>query len=103
MTGKKTNILGTPTGGTVTLADGKAYKLSALDLNTLALMEDTFDCGLTSLLSKFEERMAGNMRKMLWVLLQKHQPQMTIEQVGELVTTDIMDSVMDELKAVLGA
>jgi hypothetical protein len=98
---KETNILKTPEGRMVTLADGAEYKLSPLDLNSLALLEETSGTGLTELLGKFEERPASNMRLLLWVLLHSTYPELTIDDVGALVVADIMDSVMTELMKIV--
>jgi len=100
MTTKK-NILKKPKSKSITLADGKSYRLPPLDLNLLADLEDEFGCSLDKLTVELEKRMASNMRKLLWVLLRSDNPEMTLEQCGALVKTDMMTGVMDEITGVL--
>ncbi len=95
------DILATPKGKTVTLADGKEYTLAPMNLNTLANMEETFDCDLADLTEKMSGRSASVFRKLLWVLLREDYPDLTIDKVGKLVQLDQMTSVVAEITASL--
>ena len=91
---KKENILKYPEGQEITLGDGKAYKLAPFNLNTLAAIEDILDCNIINLDKKLEERTASTIRKMLFVLLHDNYPDLKLEDIGELVTPEIMGSTM---------
>jgi len=79
------NILAEAKTREVELADGKVYKLSPLNLNVMAKLEDSFECGLDKLMQEFEKKQASSFRKMLFILLQDNHPEITLEDVGKLV------------------
>lgn len=95
----KENVLKSPRGRPVKLADGKTYILAPLSLNTLANLEDEFDCELDELEAKLKGRTATAFRKWLWVLLRENYPDMTLEETGKLVELSQMDAIMAELTA----
>ena len=102
MTVKEVDILKTPEGGIIKLADGKEYKLSAMDLTTYADIEAEFDCSMEVLIPKLDERKFTNIRRLLWVLLQEHYPDMTVAQAGRLVPGNNIPGVMKDLIKALG-
>ncbi len=95
------NILTTPSSGEVTLGDGQVYKLSAMDLTTMAELEEAFDCTLSKMLSKFEEREATNTRLFLFILLKENHPKLTLKSLGRLMPPNIMSDIMETLKLIL--
>ena len=95
------DILATPKGRTIKLADGKEYTLAPLTLNTLANLEEAFDCDLEELQSKLAKRGATAFRKLLWVFLRGDYPDLTLVGVGDLVELSQMSEVVTELTAAL--
>ena len=95
------NILATPKGKTITLSDGKNYTLSPFNLNTLANLEEAFDCDMGELQGELSGRMATVFRKLLYVLLMQDYPDLTEIDVGKLVEVDGVGALVKELTAVL--
>jgi len=98
-----TEILATPKGKTIKLADGEDYTLAPFTLNTLANLEEEFDCDLEELQTKLTKRTATAFRKLLWVLLREEYPDLKIDGVGKLVELSQVSSIVEELTAALGA
>jgi len=98
----KKDILATPKGKTFKLADGKEYTLSPFNLNTLANLEEAFDCELEELESKLKKHSATAFRKLLLVLLLEDYPDLTLIDVGKLVSLDKMTDIVAELTIALG-
>lgn len=96
------DLLATPKGKVIQLADGKEYTLSAFNLNTLANLEEAFDCDLNELQDKLSKRTASGFRKLLWVLLRGNYPDMTLDEAGSLVSLDKVTAITEELSASLG-
>lgn len=99
---KASDILATPKGRIIKLADDKEYTLAPFNLNTLANLEEAFDCDLDKLEEKLSGRTATAFRKLLWVLLREDYPKMTLIEVGKLVQLDQMTDLVEELTAALG-
>lgn len=72
---------------TITLADGKEYKLSPMNLNVLSEVEDKFDKPINDLFSG-SIRMSV-FRALLFARIKRNY-QMTEDQLGELVTDDVL-------------
>ena len=100
MTLKKTDILTTPKGQVVVLSDGKKYKLAPLNLNTIAELEEAFDCGIDVLESKLTET-AVTLRKLLWVFLQEEYPYLTLKDVGKLIVLKDMERILKDVLSAL--
>ena len=95
------DLLATPKGKTIKLSDGKEYTLAPFTLNTLANLEQEFDCDLEELTAKLAKRAATSFRKLLWVLLREDYPDLTLEGVGKLVELNQMNEVVSELTSAL--
>ena len=93
------DILTTTRGRKLKLAGGKEYTLAPFNLNTLANLEEEFDCDLENLESKMSKRTATSFRKMLWVLLRENYPDISLSEVGKLVEVEQMTMVVAELTA----
>lgn len=95
----KKSVLATPKGQTIKLADGKEHTLAPFDLNTLANLEEEFDCDMGELQEKLTKRTATSFRKLLFVLLDD--PNMTLQDVGKLVEMKAVGEVVENLTAAL--
>ncbi len=95
------NILTTPSSGEVLLGDGQVYKLSGMDLTTMAELEEAFDCTLSKLTDKFKEREATNTRLFLFILLKENHPKLTLKSLGRLMPPDKLNDIMETLKQIL--
>ena len=89
------NILTEIKGSEIVLADGKTYKLPPRDINTLAALEEAFDCSLDKLRERFEKRQASAFRLLLFTLLKHNHPELTLEDVGKLVPIDKLAEVSE--------
>ena len=87
----------------ITLADGKKYKLSPVDLNFLATLEEVFDCETGALQDKLKISSVRSFRKLLWTFLHEGYPELTIEDVGRLVALKEMGPLVSELTTALEA
>lgn len=104
MTKGKTSILVTPKGKEITLADGKVYHLSEINLNILADLEEELEyTSRQELIDKFETQGAKSIRVLLHILLKKNHPNLTKEDVGELVTLEIMGDIQSVILDLFGA
>ncbi len=97
----KPDILATPKGKIVTLADGKEYQLSPMNLNVLANMEEEFDCNLDELGDIFQRRTTTNFRRFLKILMTENYPDLSLEDVGRLVLIETMEPLFKELQGYL--
>jgi len=86
MTEKLGTILGKPE--TVTLADGKEYKLYPLDLNDLADIEDKY--GSLDVLSTSTK--LSELRFMLYLMMRKDIKGLTLESVGQKISVHFLSS-----------
>jgi hypothetical protein len=87
--------------GAIVLADGKAYKIPPITLNTLANIEDEMGCGVDKLQEQLNTKMATALRKFLYGLLKEGYPELTVEKVGNLVSMDIMQDVVTQVGKVM--
>ena len=97
------NILIKPRGKEITLADGKTYMLSPVNLNILAALEEEFDCNLDELDKKLGGKQASALRTLLYILLKDNHPKLDKKQIGELVTLDNMADVSSVVAEILTA
>ena len=81
----------------ITLADGKEYKLSPINLNILARLEEEFGCQIDELGKKFDKPLASTIRVLLYVLLKDNHPEMTKEKAGSLVSMELLSKVSEIL------
>ncbi|MBA7602014.1 hypothetical protein ES703_09099 [subsurface metagenome] len=95
------NILSTPKGNTIKLGK-KEYKLSPLNLNVLASIEEEFDCTFAELGEKLEKRQASSLLKLIYILLKDNYPDMTQDKIGGLVDLDNLEEVSTILSKALG-
>lgn len=84
-----------PKFDTIILADSKEYQLVPLNLNMMADIEDTFDKSIDELFSG-SVRMKV-MRAILFARLKPACPDMTEEQLGELITDDVLINMTSKL------
>lgn len=78
------------------------YELPRCSVNILEEMEDEFDCSSVDIPELLQKRMAGTLKRLLWVLLRKKYPEMTPEIIGDLVDTGNLEHVSNEVGSVLG-
>jgi len=97
------SILTTEQGKTITLADGNEYELPVLNLNTLANLEKSLGYGLNKLTDKVDEMPATTLRDVIFALLREKDSKIKIEQVGELITLEVMGGVSDVLSQLFAA
>uniref|UniRef100_A0A6M3KZE6 Tail assembly chaperone n=2 Tax=viral metagenome TaxID=1070528 RepID=A0A6M3KZE6_9ZZZZ len=83
------------------LADGEDYEIPVLNLTTLANIEKTMGFGLARLQTKMIEETATTLRLTIYALLHETNPKLSLEEVGELVTFDVMKDVSEVLSKVL--
>jgi len=84
-----------PKVDSITLADGKEYQLAPLNVNMLADIEDMFDKSIDELVSG-SIRMKV-MRAILFARLKPTCPDMTEEQLGELMTENVLINIANIL------
>ncbi len=94
------NILSTPVKQVIKLGD-EEYKLSPLNLNVLAGIEEDFNCGIAELGELLEKRQASTLRKLIHILLRDQCPDMTVIKVGELIDIKNLAEVSEALAKVL--
>lgn len=98
----KEKLLETPKGKVITLADGKDYQLSPLDLNMLCNLEEEFDCDIEDIQVKMMEGRKGNtFRRLLWIFLRAGYPELSKTDIGKLVPLAGMEATLKELMAAL--
>lgn len=97
---KEKNVLSTPEKKTIKLG-GKNYKLSPLNLNVLADIEEAFDCGFDVVAELLEKKPASSMRKLAFVLLKEQYPDITLTKIGELINMSNLAEVSETLAKVL--
>ena len=94
------NVLKTPEKKTIKLGD-KDYRLSPLNLNVMADIEEGFGCSLLSLGEELEKRQATVLRRLIHILLKDQYPKMTLTKVGELIDLSNLDAVNEVLGKIL--
>jgi hypothetical protein len=95
------NILSEGKPQSIKLADGKEYILPALDLTTLANIEQTMGFSLGKIKEKITEQAAGTLRQIVFALLKENYPDVTIEDAGKLVTFNEMRELATVFSAII--
>jgi len=85
---------------TIQLADGKDYSLPPINMTTLANLEETVGYGLNQMQERMQGKTISTMRDILFALLNVNYPDLTIEQVGELVPMSRIKDVVDIIGSV---
>lgn len=85
----------------ITLSDGKEYTLSPINLNVLADIETEMGCSLNELEKKFNKSQASSLRTLLYVLLKPNHPEITPEDVGKLVSVNLISEVSEAIGEVI--
>ena len=76
--------------------EGQEYKLQPLNLNMMEQVEDKFDAAWDELVGKMRIKV---LRYILYTCLKLNHPDLTEEQVGEMVTADsLMDTYLKAIK-----
>jgi len=81
---------------TITLSNGQAYAVRPLNLNMMAALEEKFGEPFGKLLTS--QRMAV-IRHLLFLMLHEDNSNLTEERVGQLVTVEIIGSLVEEIAA----
>jgi len=97
-----TNILSTPERKRIKLGE-KEYRLSPLNLNVLADIEETFGCSLLKLGRELDKRQAITLRKLIFILLKEEYPDITLIEIGKAITLSNLATVNETLAKVLAA
>jgi len=95
------NILAEEKPKSITLSDGKEYKLPPIDITTLANIEKTMGFGLGRLQTKLENETMTTMRSLIYALLKEEQPELDIDEVGHLITLKEMSSISETISEVM--
>ena len=95
------DVLATPRGKKIKLADGKEYNLSPYNLNMMANLEEEFDCDLDGLAEKLKGRRYTTLRRLLWIFLRDNYPDMTLSEAGRLVELDQVAKLLVEITSIL--
>ncbi len=93
-------VLGTPERKTIKLGD-KDYRLSPLNLNVLADIEEGFDCSIDKVGKMLDKKRASALRRLVYILLKQEYPDMTIEKIGGLIDLSNMAEVSEALAKTL--
>ena len=94
------SVLGTPERKTIKLGD-EEYRLSPLNLNVLADIEEGFDCSIDKVGKMLDKKRASALRRLVHILLKQEYPDMTLEKIGELINLSNMAEVSEALAKVL--
>jgi len=95
------NILAEEKPKSITLSDGKEYKLPPIDMTTLANIEKTMGFGLGRLQSKLENETMTTMRALIYALLKEEQPDLDIDKVGRLITLKEISSISETISEIM--
>jgi len=98
---EEVNILAEEKPKSITLSDGKEYKLPPIDMTTLANIEKTMGFGLGRLQSKIENETMTTMRSLIYALLKEEQPNLDIDKVGHLITLKEMNSISSTISEIM--
>ena len=93
-------ILNTPKRKTIKLGE-KEYKLSPLNLNVLADIEEGFDCSIDKVGKMLDKKRASALRRLVYILLKQEYPDMTLEKIGGLIDLSNMAEISEALAEVL--
>ena len=97
----ETNILAEEKPKSITLSDGKEYKLPPIDMTTLANIEKTMGFGLGRLQTKLENETMTTMRTLIYALLKEEQPDLDIDRVGRLITLNEISSISGTISEIM--
>jgi len=95
------NILAEAKPKSITLSDGKEYKLPPIDMTTLANIEKTMGFGLGRLQTKLENETMTTMRSLIYALLKEEQPNLDIDKVGHLITLKEMSAISSTISEIM--
>lgn len=95
MTKKTIKTTKVPPKGIVTLTDGKQYELAPLTANMMIDLEDKFDKSMNELLTP--PISIKTFRALLYARIHPNYPEITEEQLGELVTLEVLSHLADML------
>ena len=98
------NILKYPEGKEIILGDGKTYKLSPFNLNVMLAIEEEFDCNFSefgNLLVMGKVKEADALRKLLKILLTEKHPELSLSEIGGLITLDNINEANDAVGTAL--
>ena len=98
---KEVNILAEEKPKSITLSDGKEYKLPPIDMTTLANIEKTMGFGLGRLQTKLENETMTTMRALIYALLKEEQPDLDIDKVGRLITLKEISSISGTISEIM--
>jgi len=98
---EEVNILAEEKPKSITLSDGKEYKLPPIDMTTLANIEKTMGFGLGRLQTKLENETMTTMRALIYALLREEQPNLDIDKVGHLITLKEISSVSETISEIM--
>ena len=96
------NILAQEKPKIIKLADDKEYKLSAVNLNVLADLEEEFGCSLEEIRKKSDRKSFVVLRTLLLVFLRENYPTITKRQIGKLVTVKLLPEVSKVIGEIWG-
>ena len=98
---EEVNILAEEKPKSITLSDGKEYKLPPIDMTTLANIEKTMGFGLGRLQTKLENETMTTMRILIYALLKEEQSELDIDEMGHLITLKEMSSVSSTISEIM--
>ena len=99
--GNEVNILAEEKPKSITLSDGKEYKLPPIDMTTLANIEKTMGFGLGKLQTKLENETMTTIRSLIYALLKEEQPSLDIDKVGHLITLKEMSAISETISEIM--
>jgi len=89
--------------GTIKLG-GKDYELSPININVMGYVEDEFDCNFSELQKVLANKKVKEMnavKTLIHILLRDNYPDLTITEMGKLITMDNLKEVSDAVVKVL--
>jgi len=98
---EEVNILAEEKPKSITLSDGKEYKLPPIDMTTLANVEKTMGFGLGKLQANLENETMTTMRSLIYALLKEEQPDLDIDEIGHLITLKEMSSISSTISEIM--
>ncbi len=94
------SVLNTPEKKTIKLGE-KEYRLSQLNLNVMADIEEAFNCSLMKLGRELEKRQATTLRRLIFILLKGEYPDITLAEIGKSITISNLATVNETLARIL--
>jgi hypothetical protein len=98
---EEVNIMAEAKSKSITLSDGKEYKLPPIDMTTLANVEKTMGFGLGKLQLKLENETISTMRSLIYALLKEEQPELDIDKVGHLITLKEINTISSTISEIM--